>query len=77
MSLMTDLRVDQGFQHDADTLGMVGNGQLLIVFLAIPFMGELAHFQTDAFQQTLGHHLGVVGHVDQLVLDGRTSTVQN
>jgi hypothetical protein len=32
-------------------------------------MGEFAHFQTDALKQTLGHHLSVIGHVNQLIFD--------
>ena len=73
----TDLLVGQGLEDNLDTLGVVGDGQLLLVLLTVPLMGELAHFQADTLQQTFGHHVGVVCHVDQLILDRRTSAVQN
>ena len=71
----THRRVNQGVEDNLDTGGMVGDGHLFVVFLTVPLVGELTHFQTDALQQTFGHHLGVVCHVDQLILDRRTSAV--
>ena len=65
-----NLRVGQGLEDNLDTLGMVGDRQLLVVLLTVPLVGELTHFQTDTLQQTFGHHVGIVGHVDQLILDG-------
>ncbi len=32
-------------------------------------MGELTHFQADTLQHTLGHHVAIVCHVDELILD--------
>ena len=63
------LGVNQSVQHNLDTRRVVGDGQLLIVFLSVVLMGEFAHFQTDALKQTLGHHLSVIGHVNQLIFD--------
>ncbi len=73
----THFGIDKGVEDNLDTGGMVGDRHLLIVLLAIPLVGELTHLQTDALKQALGHHLGVVFHVDQLILNRRTSTVQN
>ncbi len=71
----TNLRVSQRLEDNLDTLGMVGDGQLLVVLLAVPLVGELAHFQTNTLQQALGHDVGIVCHVDKLILDRRTSAV--
>ncbi len=68
---------DWSVEHDFDTGGMVGNGKLFIMLFSMIFVGEFAHFQTDAFQKTLGHYLGIVVHVYQLIFDGRTAAIQN
>ena len=73
----THLGVDEGVEDNLDTGSVVGDGHLLVVLLAVPLVGELTHFQADTLQQALGHHIGVVCHVDQLILDRRTSAVQN
>ena len=65
----THLGVDQSFQHNLDARRVVGDGKLLVVLFTMILVGEFTHFQTDALQQALGHHLGVVGHVHQLILD--------
>ena len=65
----THLRVDKCIEDNLDTRRMVGDGKLLVVLLAMILMGEFAHFQSDALQEALGHHLGVVGHVNQLIFD--------
>ena len=65
----TNLRVGQCLEDNLNTLGVVGDGQLLVVLLAVPLVGELTHFQADTLQQTLGHYLSIVCHVDQLIFD--------
>ena len=65
----THLGVHQCFQHNLDACRVVGDGQLLVVFLTVVFVSELTHFQSDTLQKTFGHHFGVVCHVNQLVLD--------
>ena len=73
----THFGIRQGIQHYLDTGGVVGDGELLVMLLSVEFMGEFAHFQANALQQTFGHNLCVVVHVDQLVFDGRTAAIQN
>ena len=48
------LRVDQSLQHQLNAFGVVRDGELFIVFLAIIFMGEFAHFEADALQEAFG-----------------------
>ena len=65
----THFGVDECIENDFDARCMVGDRKLLVMFLAMVFMGEFAHFQSDAFQKTLCHHFGIVSHVNQLVFD--------
>ena len=48
------LRVDQCLQNQLDAFGVVRDGKLFVILLTIVFVGEFAHFEADAFQQTFG-----------------------
>ncbi len=41
-------------KHNLDAFCVVRNRKLLIVLLTVPFVGEFAHLEADALQQTLG-----------------------
>jgi len=60
----TQLGVGEGVEDDFDAFGMVGDGELLVVFLALVFVSELTHFQAYTFKKTFSHDFGIVGHVD-------------
>ena len=71
-------RVGECIQHQLDADSVVRNGGLGVVFvLADRLVGEFAHLETDALHQTFGFQLGIVGHVNELVLEGRTSAVDD
>ena len=71
------LRIHQRLQHHAHGGGVVGqrSGQLKLLLVAV-LVGQLAALDADALHQTLGDD-GAVVHVDQLVLQGRRTGVDN
>ena len=70
-----NLGVGQSFENNLYTFGVIGYGQLLIVFLAVEFMGEFTHIKTDSLEKTFCHHLGIVRHIYQLVFDRGATTI--
>ena len=72
-----DFRVDQGFQHLLYRDLMVRQiGFIDIIRLAIDLMGQKGSVDTDSLAQAFGQY-GFIFHIDQLIFQRRTATVDN
>ena len=60
--------IGEGVEHNLDTFRMVRYRALLIMFLSIPFVCELAHLKPYTFEEAFGKHVvAALVHIDKLI----------